>query len=238
MSSDREITANRLNAKRSTGPRSPAGKTKSSMNALTHGLTGRNVLLPGEDPSDFDSFREAVLANLHISGALEGALSDMIVAYLWRLDRVPKFEAMLYKRGYKELLVGQAAESVSRYESTEKERVLASLEHKKVAAGDRDAHADAQERLARARAELDDPAFNPTRVLESSPEAFLNLWRHETALLRSLLGTLHELERLQAKRAGQHVPVPVIVDVDVSVPEPARADVGGAGSGEPKANQH
>jgi hypothetical protein len=72
---------------------------------------------------------------------------------------------------------------------------------------------------ASARTQLDDPSFNITRVLGTSPEPFLNLWRHETALSRSLQRTLHELERLQANRAGQHVPVPAIVDVDVSLPD-------------------
>lgn len=67
-------------------------------------------------------------------------------------------------------------------------------------------------------------------MLETSPEPFLNLWRHEAAVFRSLLRMLHELERLQAKRAGQHVLVPAVVDVDVSVPEPPRADIGGTGT--------
>ena len=43
------LTANRLNAKKSTGPRTPEGKAKSRRNALKHGLTGAGVALPGED---------------------------------------------------------------------------------------------------------------------------------------------------------------------------------------------
>src|SRR3984957_15375684 len=35
----------------SPGPRTPAGRLRSSLNALTHGLTGRTVLLPSEDPA-------------------------------------------------------------------------------------------------------------------------------------------------------------------------------------------
>ncbi len=112
------------------------------------------------------------------------------------------------------------------------DRVLASLEHKRVAARDRATHADAEERLARARADLDDPSFNVMRVLETSPEPFLNLWRHEAALGRSLRRNMHELERLQAKRAGAHVPVPAVVDVDVSVQQPAGDDIGGNGTRE------
>ena len=103
--------------------------------------------------------------------------------------------------------------------------MLSSLEKKKVAARDRQAHEDAEQRLARERAQLDDPSFNVARVLETSPEPFQNLWRNEAALGRSLLRNMHELERLQAKRAGQHVPVPEVVDVDLRVTEPAAADI-------------
>ena len=41
MASQRQVAANRRNAHRSTGPRSRAGKRRSSGNALRHGLSGR-----------------------------------------------------------------------------------------------------------------------------------------------------------------------------------------------------
>jgi hypothetical protein len=50
MSSDKQVAANRLNAQRSTGPRTPAGKARVSFNALKHGLTGREVVLPARTP--------------------------------------------------------------------------------------------------------------------------------------------------------------------------------------------
>ena len=224
MSSDKQIEANRLNAQRSPGPRTPAGKARVSLNALKHGLTGRDVVLPGENADDFDSFRAGLLASLDPQGELEGALAERIAADLWRLRRVPIFEATLHRRGCKELLVKQAAESVRQYESTQND-ILETWERKVVADRDRQAHKDAEQRLAQARTELDDPAFNVSRVLEMFPEQFSNLSRHEVALSRSMLRTLHELERLQAKRAGEHVPVPAVVDVDVSLPEPAGVDI-------------
>lgn len=45
--------------------------------------------------------------------------------------------------------------------------------------------------------------------------AFAQLARHEAAIERSMLRALHELQRLQAARAGVRVPVPVAVDVTV-----------------------
>ena len=39
MTTERQIAANRANAKRSTGPKSRAGKARASQNAYRHGLT-------------------------------------------------------------------------------------------------------------------------------------------------------------------------------------------------------
>ena len=39
MASDRQIAANRRNARKSTGPRSGAGRKRASRNAYRHGLT-------------------------------------------------------------------------------------------------------------------------------------------------------------------------------------------------------
>lgn len=44
-----KLLANGTNAQLSTGPTSPEGKARSSLNALKTGLTGRTVLLPTED---------------------------------------------------------------------------------------------------------------------------------------------------------------------------------------------
>ena len=45
MASEKQIAANRANAKRSTGPKTAAGKQKSSRNAFLHGLS--RLVLPG-----------------------------------------------------------------------------------------------------------------------------------------------------------------------------------------------
>jgi hypothetical protein len=42
MSSDKQIAVNKINAQRSTGPRTPAGKAGISVNALKHGFAARD----------------------------------------------------------------------------------------------------------------------------------------------------------------------------------------------------
>ena len=217
MTSDRQIAANRRNAQRSTGPRTPAGKATVSVNAVKHGLTARDVVLPTESAEEFESFRTGLLAALDPVGDLEGVLAERIVTLLWRLRRVPMFEAALHRRGLKELIAQNAEEACNRYETFDIDAEL--LREMRVAASDRQAYKDAQRSLVTARAALDEPSFNLTRVLELCSGPFTSLWRHELALSRSFDRALHELQRLQAARAGEHVAAPSVVDVNVNGPE-------------------
>jgi hypothetical protein len=100
--SDRQIEANRRNAQLSTGPRTAEGKAAVASNALKHGLTGKQMVLPGENPEDFEAFRSDISNQLNLSGELEAALAERLIADLWRLRRVPALEVALYNRGYKE----------------------------------------------------------------------------------------------------------------------------------------
>jgi hypothetical protein len=51
----------------------------------------------------------------------------------------------------------------------------------------------------------------------NNADAFSKLSRYEATIERSLYRALHELQRLQATRAGQSVPLPTAVDVDMQV---------------------
>jgi hypothetical protein len=50
----------------------------------------------------------------------------------------------------------------------------------------------------------------------SQMDSLGKLTRYETAIERRFLRLLHELQRLQAARAGQNVPPPAVVDVDIA----------------------
>lgn len=56
--------ANRLNAQKSTGPKTREGKDASRRNALKSGLTGRGVVLPEEVEADVAARFEAVLSGI------------------------------------------------------------------------------------------------------------------------------------------------------------------------------
>jgi hypothetical protein len=93
MATDRQIAANRRNAKKSTGPRTAHGKAVSSLNAVQHGLRARTPVLPGfEDESEWRAHRESVLAGLTPLGPLETILAERVALILWRLGRVARYE--------------------------------------------------------------------------------------------------------------------------------------------------
>jgi hypothetical protein len=98
MSTERQTRANRDNAQHSTGPRTTGGKQRVASNALKHGLTGKQIVLPNENADDFEEFRTDLRNDLDPQGAFEEVLTDMIVADVWRFRRVPVLEAALYAR--------------------------------------------------------------------------------------------------------------------------------------------
>jgi hypothetical protein len=97
MTSQRRIDANRRNALLSTGPRTPHGKDVVRFNGLTHGLTARHAVLPGEDPAAFDETVRAFEDHLQPDGPGEFALVHRIADCWWRLRRLRQRETDYYE---------------------------------------------------------------------------------------------------------------------------------------------
>jgi len=89
---------NRANAQHSTGPRSEAGKQRSALNALTHGLTARTAVLPSEDPFSYQQHRRQFLDEYRPATATETHLVQELADTSWRLKRIPLLEADLLAR--------------------------------------------------------------------------------------------------------------------------------------------
>ncbi len=92
MSSPERIAANQKNAKKSTGPTSEAGKSKSSRNAVKHGLTAKEVVLPNEDAglfkdrlTDWNNYFQP--RNPAFAASIKRAVSAD-----WKLDRINAME--------------------------------------------------------------------------------------------------------------------------------------------------
>jgi hypothetical protein len=103
MTSPQQLSANRANAQKSTGPTSSDGKAKVSHNALKTGLTGRTVLLPSDDVAAYQAHTERVFLQYSPEAGEESRLAQSIADTLWRLERIPALEAGIYAIGRREL---------------------------------------------------------------------------------------------------------------------------------------
>ena len=99
MSSVKQIAANLANARRSTGPRTSAGKARSRMNAWKHGLTAEKVVIPGEDAEQLKAIRRELWEEYEPLPGMESLLVDRIVHYEWRMRRALLLEAALLEEG-------------------------------------------------------------------------------------------------------------------------------------------
>jgi len=92
MATELQILANRRNAQKSTGPRTPQGKVAVSQNAVKHGLLARHDVISSESQADFDLYREQMLAELTPASPMESMLAERIVTLSWRLKRVCRIQ--------------------------------------------------------------------------------------------------------------------------------------------------
>jgi hypothetical protein len=89
---------NRANSQHSTGPRTPAGKQRSSLNALRHGLTAASAVLPSEDRAAYEDHRRRFFDEYRPAAPTESQLVQELADTSWRLNRIPLFEAEVLAR--------------------------------------------------------------------------------------------------------------------------------------------
>ena len=95
MTSNKQLHANQANATKSTGPRSQAGRARSCLNSRKHGLTAKMLIIVGENADDFDQLRVELMDEHNPQSVLECELVERLTGILWRLRRVPLFEAAM-----------------------------------------------------------------------------------------------------------------------------------------------
>ena len=211
MATPAQISANRRNAARSTGPHTLKGKAVASRNALRHGLLAKDVVLRDEDQQLFDERRETMRAHLDPVGELEELLVERIVLCAWRLRRSGHIEASLFQHEIFNEDIRRATDLAEEYT----ESPFAGLGEREVT--DERQHAAALRQVEKAEADRDREtlAIAFTNATKGT-EPLVKLSRYEVAIERSLYRALHELQRLQAARQGRDVAAPAVVDVEVS----------------------
>ena len=83
---------NRRNAQKSTGPRTPEGKSRSRFNAVKHGMSAKTLVLPGEDADVLQQRIEAWTSDLQPQNEVEQFLVERSVQFSWQLERADRAE--------------------------------------------------------------------------------------------------------------------------------------------------
>ena len=202
MTSDAKRDANRRNAQRSTGPKTPAGKANSRLNALKHGLTAKQLILFDETEDEFDAFYDDLVADYAPVDTAESILVERIAVTHWRLRRVWRAEAAAFNKDAKNVLRSRVREEMKQAIAEELEKnppdgkLLTPNEARSLAAAGVDA----------APRELIDDGIDE-KLAEATladlnvwPQRLLDLSRHEAALERQLHRLILDLDRVQQRR--------------------------------------
>jgi hypothetical protein len=88
----RRAATNRANALHSTGPRTEAGKRRSSQNALRHGLFAQAVVLAPEEEAAYQQLCHKFFDEHKPATATEATLVQLLADTSWRLNRIPQLE--------------------------------------------------------------------------------------------------------------------------------------------------
>jgi len=98
MATLKQIEANRRNALKSTGPRTPEGKAAASLNALKHGLRARRAVLPGENQEEFHQLCDDLEAEWQPETRSEQFYVEQMAVSQWKLTRMEVAEHDLYEK--------------------------------------------------------------------------------------------------------------------------------------------
>ena len=174
MASESQILANRLNAQKSTGPRTIGGKAVASQNSVKHGLLAERDVITSESQTDFDLYRQQLLDELNPLSPMESILAERIVTLSWRLKRVCRFQ-------------NQAIDTLNADESNDPFKKLTQSLFRNVAGESPSDANNSNGELALGRLAVKD--FSDARVLE-------HLLMYERRIEHSLYKTLLEFQRL------------------------------------------
>jgi hypothetical protein len=183
MATEKQILANRANALRSTGPKTPEGRSRSSLNALHHGLTARQLVISGEDPGHYEELRGALHEEFWPRSPTEEILVDQLAQSLWRVRRIPQLEAALFEF--------MRADEIDAFSSIIDDAIAETFSGPRRVAEEKGTSERARS-LGKAVA-----------TMLQRGDMLGKLARYDAHLLRQVQQTLAELRRLMAERAEE-----------------------------------
>src|ERR1700693_6374260 len=105
MATEKQTAANRMNAEKSSGPRTTTGKATSRFNALKHGIYAVHQIMFDEKAEDLAELAAEYHEHHSPADANERFLVDTLVANDWRTRPMRRVEAALWYRAYNTFVV-------------------------------------------------------------------------------------------------------------------------------------
>ena len=99
----RQFEANRLNAQKSTGPRSAEGKAAVRFNALKTGIHAQSQVIPGEDPAALTLLTAEYYDRFEAATPEVRALVDALITAEWLQRRFRTLEAQIWRYNFEGL---------------------------------------------------------------------------------------------------------------------------------------
>jgi hypothetical protein len=103
VATDKQIEANRLNAQKSTGPKTPEGRAAVRLNGVKHGITAETLVLKVESEADFTDLLDSYEAEHQPATPTEEALVQQLAMATWRLRRLYRAEASFHSEKMRQM---------------------------------------------------------------------------------------------------------------------------------------
>lgn len=195
VASEHQKRANRENSRKSTGPKTPQGKQRSSRNAIKYGLTARDNIIFGEEAEAFALYRDEMMETWNPVGAAEGDCVARLIKYGWRLIRCGRIETGIF--------VNQAAHRSSEQKAA-RPRYVSRLAYILSGAYEPDGDPNTRDIQPPSEREIEEAPLRELAEIYTggTGEELRKLDRHETGLHRRYRATLLDLMWLQKDRLG------------------------------------
>jgi hypothetical protein len=99
MSTVAQISANQANAQHSTGPLTEEGKARSARNNFRHGLASGQLIVPGEDPADFEALAQDLFNEHQPATPTEENLVLSMAQHFWLGQRAIRLQNEAFGAG-------------------------------------------------------------------------------------------------------------------------------------------
>jgi hypothetical protein len=125
MRSDLQKETSRHNGTKSRGPRTEAGKARSSRNRYNHGVYTKTIVIEGEEGRCFHALLVSLRAQLQPRTFIEEELVEDLAIYRWKQKRLLSMETASLSHKIR----GQAAQSVAESPAIRAVQAFGDLSH-------------------------------------------------------------------------------------------------------------